>query len=114
MSPALAWSGRTPERSLGELREEAPPSHLQVQGSAHREHGVARALGVEAAEVLTPEEAVVGVGLGVCIGVTRGAAVSVAREDHPVEVLEAPVVLDELGSEPVEQFGVGGGHARFA
>ena len=87
----------------------------EVELSAGEEDGVADGLGLEAAEGHAPEEAVAGVGRkagreGSVVGAT-GLAVGLREDDLAVQAFDPPAAFDEIGGEPVEQFGVAGGFA---
>ncbi len=88
--------------------------HLWVEVSGGVEDGVAKRFGVDAAKVLSGEQSVFGVGgIGFC-GVGGGLAIGGGVKDEALEVLEAPMVLGELGGEPVKEFGVRGSVSVFS
>ena len=83
------------------------PNRLEVEPARAGEHRVADLLAFQAAAGEMPEQEILGV------VVDRRAAgharhpVRVREHDQPVQVLEAPAVVDQVAGEEVEQLGVG-------
>ena len=82
--------------------------------SANGQHRVAHCLGVQAAARHPPQQAVLGVDLRRGLVPAAGLAVRRGRDDHAVQVLDAPAVGGEFAGQPVQQLGVGRAVALLA
>ena len=81
---------------------------VELQLAGDRQHGVAQALGVQAAAIHAPEEAVLGVGREGGRVVDGREPVGARQDDLAHQRLQRPAVVHELDREGVEQFRVRG------
>ena len=99
-----------------DLRKHGRPADARVQFAADGQHGVANLFGRQPPRGKIGQQFVAGVELGQVrkIGVFARLPKSLAGHDQPIQLLDAPAVIDEPHGQPVEQFGMRRPRAHLA
>ena len=89
-------------------------AYFQIEVSGDGHHGIADALGFQPLTRHAPEVAILAVNLKVRGYVVARSLVGLRVHDETMNGFDAPVLLNEFGSQPVEQFRVRGTFAHLA
>src|SRR5437868_10223356 len=103
MAPTMAWHGLSLEHLARDIRVNAGPIHLRIQGAIDGEDRVTNFLRAEAAHVEPPEEVVRWIRAQSAGVAARGHPVSIRAHDEPVERLQFPAAGDKLRGQPVKE-----------
>ena len=99
-------------RSVGDigpvLVSQQRSSRGQIDFAGDRRYRVADLLGFEALAVGSPEQRVLRVNLRCLLVIVRAHPISAGKHDQAVHILDRPLLIDELNSQPVQQRLIGG------
>ena len=96
----------------GNRGKDTGPAQFRIQQPGNCQCRIADDFSFQALPGETPQQLVLRVDFGCSLTIEGTLSIGIRVEDEPVQVLDAPVVSDELRGQPVQQLRVAGQSAR--